>query len=84
MHAAGIGLHTLHTLHCILQGGLYEAWAYQLERNASYKKADAVFVNGLKAVTDTETKQRLGMKQKQFQVNEYLRSLSWCLFCPCA
>ena len=52
---------------CTKQAGLYEAWAYQLELLASYKKADAVFSNGLKAATEVETKARLQAKQKQFQ-----------------
>ena len=52
---------------CTKQAGLYEAWAYQLELLASYKKADAVFSNGLKAATEAETKARLQAKQKQFQ-----------------
>ena len=52
---------------CTKQAGLYEAWAYQLELLASYKKADGVFSNGLKAVTDAEMKARLLAKQKQFQ-----------------
>ena len=52
---------------CTKQAGLYEAWAYQLELLASYKKADAVFSNGLKAVTEAEMKARLQAKQKQFQ-----------------
>ena len=52
---------------CTKQAGLYEAWAYQLELLASYKKADAVFSNGMKAATDAEMKARLQAKQKQFQ-----------------
>ena len=52
---------------CTKQAGLYEAWAYQLELLASYKKADAVFTNGLKAATDADVKARLQGKQKQFQ-----------------
>ena len=52
---------------CTKQAGLYEAWAYQLELIASYKKADGVFSNGLKAVTDADMKARLFAKQKQFQ-----------------
>ena len=52
---------------CTKQAGLYEAWAYQLELLASYKKADGVFSNGLKAVTDAEMKARLLAKQMQFQ-----------------
>jgi len=52
---------------CSQQAGLYEAWAWQLERIASYKKAEGVFQKGIGAVVDTDLKQRLTSKQKQFQ-----------------
>eukprot|EP00092_Neocalanus_flemingeri_P017494 GFUD01018923.1.p1 GENE.GFUD01018923.1~~GFUD01018923.1.p1 ORF type:complete len:1477 (+),score=489.36 GFUD01018923.1:88-4518(+) len=52
---------------CSQQAGLYEAWAWQLERVSSYKKAEGVFVKGIGAVVDPELKQRLTRKQKQFQ-----------------
>jgi len=59
---------------CTQQGGLYEAWSYQLELQASYKAADAVFVKGLRAVTEQEMKERLKMKQKQFQARAVRRA----------
>jgi len=52
---------------CSQQAGLYEAWAWQLERAASYKKAEGVFVKGINAMVDQELKQKLVGKQKQFQ-----------------
>jgi len=52
---------------CSQQAGLYEAWAWQLERNGSYKKAEGVFVKGIGAMVDPELKQKLTGKQKQFQ-----------------
>eukprot|EP00090_Calanus_glacialis_P045458 TRINITY_DN8444_c0_g1_i3.p1 TRINITY_DN8444_c0_g1~~TRINITY_DN8444_c0_g1_i3.p1 ORF type:complete len:1504 (-),score=632.87 TRINITY_DN8444_c0_g1_i3:217-4728(-) len=52
---------------CSQQGGLYEAWAWQLERVSSYKKAEGVFVKGIGAMVDPELKQKLMRKQKQFQ-----------------
>ena len=59
---------------CTQQGGLYEAWSYQLELQASYKAADAVFAKGLKAVTEQEMKERLKVKQKQFQTRAVRRA----------
>jgi len=52
---------------CSQQSGLYEAWAWQLERGSSYKKAEGVFVKGIQAMVDPELKRRLTGKQKQFQ-----------------
>jgi len=52
---------------CSQQAGLYEAWAWQLERVGSYKKAEGVFVKGIGAMVDQELKQKLVGKQKQFQ-----------------
>jgi len=52
---------------CSQQAGLYEAWAWQLERASSYKKAEGVFVKGINAMVDQELKQKLMGKQKQFQ-----------------
>jgi len=52
---------------CSQQGGLYEAWAWQLEIVGSYKKAEGVFVKGIGAVVDPDLKERLSNKRKQFQ-----------------
>ena len=52
---------------CTQQSGLYEAWAWQLERTGSYKNADGVFVKGIGAMVNPEIKDKLKGKQKQFQ-----------------
>jgi len=52
---------------CTQQPGLYEAWAWQLESAASYKKAEVVFVKGIGAMTESHAKEGLAARQKQFQ-----------------
>ena len=52
---------------CSQKAGLYEAWAWYLETSKAFKKAESVFKKGIAAMTDTESKERLTMRQKQFQ-----------------
>ena len=52
---------------CTQLSGLYEAWAWHLESSGSFKKAEGVFVKGLGAMVEQESKGRLAAKQKQFQ-----------------
>ena len=41
---------------CTQLSGLYEAWAWHLESSGSFKKAEGVFVKGLGAMVEQESK----------------------------
>ena len=46
---------------------MYEAWAWYLESAKAFKKAESVFTKGINAMTSPEMKERLSLRQKQFQ-----------------
>ena len=53
---------------CTQLAGLYDAWAWHLELQQSFKNAEAVYKRGIDAVTDTEAKEGLSNRKKAFQV----------------
>ena len=52
---------------CTQKPDLFEAWAWYLETSNSVKKAESVFLKGIGAMICPETKERLTVRQKQFQ-----------------
>ena len=52
---------------CTQKPDLFEAWAWYLESSNSVKKAESVFLKGIGAMISSETKERLTLRQKQFQ-----------------
>ena len=53
---------------CTCLPNLYVHWAWELEQATNFKKAEQIFVQGLAAVDNTEAKETLEYKHKQFQV----------------
>ena len=52
---------------CSQNAEMYEAWAWYLESAKAFKKAESVFTKGINAMTSPEMKERLSLRQKQFQ-----------------
>ena len=52
---------------CTQKPDLFEAWAWYLESSNAVKKAESVFLKGIGAMTCPETRERLTVRQKQFQ-----------------
>ena len=52
---------------CTQQAGLYDAWAWHLETQTSYKKAESVYLKGMDALVDPEAKAGLKERKAQFE-----------------
>jgi len=52
---------------CTQQAGLYDAWAWHLELQNSFKNAEAVYRRGLDALTDKESKAGLNGRKLLFE-----------------
>jgi len=52
---------------CTQQAGLYDAWAWHLETQTSYKTAESVYLKGMDALVDPEAKAGLKERKAQFE-----------------
>ena len=58
---------------CSQQVGLYEIWAWQLEKIGSYKQAESVFVKGIGSLVDLYQREWINSKRTEFQARVIVR-----------